>query len=297
MAPYNHPRCALNDRLAAISDYNHAETEFMSNPTQSQVAIVVGGLVLLGSVLFMANYRIVPNERYDDLIARAAGAPGAKAGDPATTIPPATSPPATPPPAAPSPPPQGGPPPAQGGYPTGALVGSKHVLDYTGSASKGPSSAPVTVAVFSDFQCPACSQWIEPIQSTMATYGNKIRFVFKHLPLPMHNNARKAALASEAANNQGKFWPMHDLLFQNQNALSRADLERYAGQLGLDLGKFKKDFDDPETRKRVDRDFQEANRIGVPGTPTFFIDGMRADIAAPHQLDALIGNAVTKAKP
>ncbi len=264
----------------------------MSNPTQSQVAMMLGAGALVGMTYFMVNYRIVPNERYDDLIARAAGAP--QATSPANdSAPVAVPPPAAPPP----PPPQGGPPPGQGGYPTGALVGSKHALDYTGSASKGPSSAPVTVAVFSDFQCPACSQWIQPIQSTMATYKDKIRFVFKHLPLPMHNNARNAALASEAASNQGKFWPMHDLLFQNQNALSRADLDRYAGQLGLDLGKFKKDFDDPETRKRVDRDFQEANRIGVPGTPTFFIDGMRADVAAPHQLDALIGKAVNKAKP
>ena len=110
-----------------------------------------------------------------------------------------------------------------------------------------------------------------------------MKIVFKHLPLAMHKNAKSAAAATEAAYQQGKFWEMHDLIFENQRQLSTDKYNELAGTLGLDIAKFKKDFASAEIKKRVDTDSKEAASLGVTGTPAFFINGRFLSGAKPFE--------------
>jgi protein-disulfide isomerase len=110
-----------------------------------------------------------------------------------------------------------------------------------------------------------------------------VKIVFKHLPLAMHKNAKSAAVATEAAYRQGKFWEMHDLIFQNQRQLSAEKYYELAGTLGLDVAKFKKDFASAEVTKAVETDSQEAAALGVTGTPAFFINGSFLSGAKPFE--------------
>ncbi len=110
-----------------------------------------------------------------------------------------------------------------------------------------------------------------------------MKIVFKHLPLAMHKNAKSAAAATEAAYLQGKFWEMHDLVFANQKQLSAEKYYSFAGTLGLDMAKFKKDFASAEIKKKVDTDSKEANSLGVTGTPAFFINGRFLSGAKPFE--------------
>jgi predicted DsbA family dithiol-disulfide isomerase len=105
----------------------------------------------------------------------------------------------------------------------------------------------------------------------------------KNLPLPMHKNSMGAALAMQAANRQGKAWLMYDKMFENQRALGREELERYANELGLDVGKFKTDLDDPKLKDEVDGDLRVAQTVGVGGTPTFFVNGQPVTGARPFE--------------
>jgi protein-disulfide isomerase len=138
---------------------------------------------------------------------------------------------------------------------------------------RGNRKAAVTVVMFSDFQCPFCARAVPAVKSVEATHGDRVRIVWKHLPLSMHQNAMPAALAAEAAREQGKFWEMHDKLFSDQAALSPATYERYARELGLDLPRFKAAMLAPATSQRVIQDAQLAGAAGVNGTPTFVVDG------------------------
>ncbi len=110
-----------------------------------------------------------------------------------------------------------------------------------------------------------------------------MKIVFKHLPLRMHKNAKSAAAATEAAHLQGKFWEMHDLVFQNQRQLSAEKYYELAGTLGLDSAKFKKDFASLEIRRTVEADQQEAGKLGVTGTPAFFVNGLFLSGAKPFE--------------
>jgi protein-disulfide isomerase len=114
-------------------------------------------------------------------------------------------------------------------------------------------------------------------------YKDKVRIVFKHLPLEIHKNAMGAALASEAARNQGKFWEYHDKLFANQSKLELNDLKQYAKEIGLDLARFEKDLVNLDLKKRVEDDMAEAKAIGVTGTPGFFINGRFSSGAKPFE--------------
>ncbi|MCK8497351.1 MULTISPECIES: DsbA family protein [Myxococcus] len=137
----------------------------------------------------------------------------------------------------------------------------------------GPRDAQVTVEVWSDFQCPFCQRGASTVEGLRERYGDKIRIVFRHMPLPRHENARLAAAAAMAAHEQGRFWQMHDVLFDNQGALDRASLEKYAKALGLDLASFKRALDTKAWDNYVEADRLEAQRRGIVGTPTFFING------------------------
>jgi protein-disulfide isomerase len=141
------------------------------------------------------------------------------------------------------------------------------------SYSKGPDTAKVTIVEWSEFQCPFCTRVLPTIEQLRKDYGDDLRVVFKHNPLPMHNRAMAAAKAAEAAGKQGKFWEMHDLLFANQRELTDENFEAWAKEIGLDVAKFKKDMDDPALQKKITADQQLGNKLGARGTPAFFING------------------------
>ena len=139
--------------------------------------------------------------------------------------------------------------------------------------ARGKKDAPVTVVEFSDFQCPFCGRAVQPVKDVEQAFGKDILIVWKHMPLPFHPNAMPAAIAAEAAREQGKFWQMHDKLFANQQALSDAVYEQYAKELGLDLARFRAALRAPETRKRIEQDAAAAAAAGVTGTPSFIVNG------------------------
>jgi protein-disulfide isomerase len=137
---------------------------------------------------------------------------------------------------------------------------------------RGPAQAKVTVALFSDFQCPFCSRVEPTLRQLEEAYPGQIRIVWKHQPLPFHPNALPAARAAEAAREQGKFWPMHDRLFSNQAGLSEATYTQYAKELGLDLARFERDAKGEAGKKRIEEDQALGNKVGANGTPTMFVN-------------------------
>jgi Na+/H+ antiporter NhaA len=140
---------------------------------------------------------------------------------------------------------------------------------------RGPSDAPVTVVEYGDFECPYCGQAEAVIRELLAGHGD-VRYVWRHLPLSdVHPRAQRAAQAAEAAAEQGAFWEMHDLLLSHQDALGVGDLVRYAGELGLNVERFRDDLRRNTGAARVAEDVDSADLSGVSGTPTFFINGRR----------------------
>jgi len=150
-----------------------------------------------------------------------------------------------------------------------------------GAPSKGPADAKVTIVEFSDFQCPFCSRVNPTLKQIEDTYGKDVRIVFRHLPLPFHKEAKPAAEAAMAAHEQGKFWEMHDKLFQSQRDLTRETFERYAKEIGLDMKKFTAALDSGKFRSYVDNDERYAGTVGASGTPAFFINGKLVSGAQP----------------
>ena len=151
------------------------------------------------------------------------------------------------------------------------------------SPALGPSSAPIELVEFSDFQCPFCYRAHPTVKQVLSTYGSKIRFVYRNYPLPNHPNARPAAEAAQCANDQGQFWAYHDRLFADQTKLGNDDLKASAAALGLDAGRFNACFDSHKYKARVDTDLQAGNEAGVNGTPAFFINGRSLSGAQPFE--------------
>lgn len=168
--------------------------------------------------------------------------------------------------------------------------------------SKGPDDAKVVLTEFGDLQCPVCSNYETQIlqKEIFPNYGDKIRFVWKHFPLnpQPHKNAFNAAVASEAANAQGKFWQMHDILFAKQAEWSDLDdpaskFADYAGQIGLDVGKFKQDYGSKKFDDRINADKNLGEKLSVQGTPTFFVNGvMVPNDGGPDGLKKALDNAL-----
>jgi protein-disulfide isomerase len=149
------------------------------------------------------------------------------------------------------------------------------------AVTKGPATAKVTIVEVSEFQCPFCSRVLPTMAQIKDTYGEDVRFAFKHNPLPFHADAPLASEAALAAGEQGKFWEMHDKLFANQQKLKREDIESYAAELGLDMARFKGALDSHKFQAQIERDKQEASNFGARGTPTFFINGRKVRGAVP----------------
>lgn len=162
-----------------------------------------------------------------------------------------------------------------------------------GSPSLGPDSAPVTIVTFSDFECPFCARAVPTLKQLLQSYPGKIRLVFKHLPLPMHKNAGSAARAAIAAQAQGKFWEMHDRIFENQRSLDAASLEKLARELKLDLKRFNRDSQASSAQSRMIEDMSTASRLGVRSTPSFFMNGAMVKGALPlDQWNRLIAKII-----
>ena len=155
-------------------------------------------------------------------------------------------------------------------------------IEVGNAPARGPKNAPVTIVAYSDFECPFCSRVVPTLKQLEEEYKGKIRVAFKHQPLGFHANAKPAAMASMAAHEQGKFWEYHDKLFANQRALDRVSLDRYAEELKLDMGKFKAAMDSNKYDAQISADMAEATRVGVNGTPTFFINGRALVGAQPN---------------
>jgi protein-disulfide isomerase len=149
------------------------------------------------------------------------------------------------------------------------------VIATKGAPEFGVADAKVTIVEFSDFQCPYCSQAAEVTNQVKEKYGKQVRFIFRQFPLDFHKDAHLAAQAALAAADQGKFWEYHDLLFANQKALTRDDLEKYATKSKLDLAKFRKALDEGTYKKQVDNDLALGQKVAVSGTPTMFVNGKR----------------------
>jgi protein-disulfide isomerase len=142
----------------------------------------------------------------------------------------------------------------------------------------GPDDALVTLVEYGDYECPFCGRAHHAVQEVLRRVGPNARFAFRHFPLTqMHPHALEAAEAAEAAGAQGMFWPMHDMLFENQDALDRESLLGYAEALGLDTERFARDLAADAHIDKVRNDFHTGVRSGVNGTPTFFVDGVRHD--------------------
>jgi protein-disulfide isomerase len=152
-----------------------------------------------------------------------------------------------------------------------------------GRPARGSKDATVEIIEFSDFQCPFCQRANPTVQRVLTTYGDRIRFVYRHYPLPNHPNARPAAEAAVCAQDQGKFWEYHDRLFANPTKLTDADLKQHAGAIGLDTAAFADCFDSHKHKASVDADIAAANELGVTGTPAFFINGRSLEGAQPFE--------------
>jgi protein-disulfide isomerase len=146
-------------------------------------------------------------------------------------------------------------------------------LPENNSAVKGPANAAVTITLFDDFQCPYCARLLPTLDKVLAAYPKQVKVVFKHFPLSMHKFAQSAALASIAARNQGKFWPLHDQLFANYNKLDDAKIRELAESVGLDMARFDQDMANPALPREILGDIQLGTKAGVRGTPAAYING------------------------
>jgi protein-disulfide isomerase len=164
------------------------------------------------------------------------------------------------------------------------------------SPVRGDAAGPVTIVEFSDFQCPFCARAAPLIDEVLKKYPKGVRFVYKQFPLPMHPVARPAAHWSMAAQEQGKFWQMHDVLIQNQPTLDPAKAEQYAKQAGLDVKRFKADLEKNNAayEKRIDAEMQLGEGVDVRGTPTLFIDGKKVRVRTVEGMGAMIDGGLAK---
>jgi protein-disulfide isomerase len=158
--------------------------------------------------------------------------------------------------------------------------------------SRGEKNAPVTIVVFTDFQCPSCAAMHPVVDEAQKSYGNRVRLVIRDFPLVIHQQARKAAEAANAANAQGKFFEYIAVLFKNQSALDVASLKKYATDLGLDRAKFDAALDNGQYAAEVNSDTADGEAYGVDGTPTIFVNGVRLRNLTPEGLRAAIDRAL-----
>lgn len=162
-------------------------------------------------------------------------------------------------------------------------------------------SAAVTLVEFADYQCPACGAYHSTLKRLLSDFEGKLNFVYRNFPLTQHKNSRTAAFAAEAAGEQGKFWEMHDRIFEEQAQWSEKDnakdiFVQYARDLGLDIDRLKQDMDNSKIQSKINRDFGDGNAVGVNSTPTFFLNGEKLINPGSYEIfKTLIQAAIDKA--
>lgn len=172
--------------------------------------------------------------------------------------------------------------------------------------TKGAGTTGVKLVEYGDFQCPYCEQYSPTVDSILQEYGDKITFQFRNFPLQnLHKNAFAAARAAEAAGLQGKYWEMHDTLYQASNWQDWSEsndatkfFETYASQLGLNSAQYKKDFASSKVNDLINADMAAGNKLGITGTPTFFVDGKQVTINnTPDAFKKVLDAAIAKKSP
>jgi protein-disulfide isomerase len=174
-------------------------------------------------------------------------------------------------------------PPAGARAPKPAQGERRSVVVAPDDATWGPPSARVTLVEFSDFQCPYCARATPTLKRIKEEYGDQVRIVFKHHPLPFHKDAPLASQAAIEAHAQGKFWEFHDRLFGDVKSIKREHLEAHAQALGLDMAQFRGALDSGVHAAKVERDAGEAQALGASGTPAFFVNGRFLSGAQPFE--------------
>ena len=167
-------------------------------------------------------------------------------------------------------------------------------ISVEGSPYMGPENAPVTIAVFDDYECGYCAGMEATFGQLLARYPQKLKLVIKQYPLRSHPKAREAAIAAIAAHQQGKFWQVHSQIFANQKDLSTQKLDEIAESVGLDMIRFKQDLLSQEVLSLIVRDVREGQKIGVSGTPTIFINGKHVTDRSFQNLSNLIEQELVK---
>jgi protein-disulfide isomerase len=153
--------------------------------------------------------------------------------------------------------------------------------------TQGPADAPATLVQYGDYECPYCGEAYPIVKEVQRRMGDRLRFVFRNFPISTsHPHAEHAAEAAEAAGAQGRFWEMHDLLYERQQHLADRDLHDDASELGLDVDRFDKELAAHDYAERVHEDFMSGVRSGVNGTPTFYVNGVRHDDS--YEMDVLL---------
>jgi protein-disulfide isomerase len=152
-----------------------------------------------------------------------------------------------------------------------------YAIPLDGAPIRGRQDAPVTIVEFSDFQCPFCARSQPMLEQALAKYPERVRLVYKHFPLSFHPVAMPAAVASAAAQEQGKFWELHDVLFEQGQNLTTERFDDYAKQAGLDVERFRKDLTEKhaEYERRVQQDYRHGLEADVRGTPTIYVNGKK----------------------
>lgn len=172
-------------------------------------------------------------------------------------------------------------------------------IDYSKGQKIGSDSAKVKLVEFSDFQCPACKSAEPAIKQALSKYPDDLQFIYRHFPLPQHTYAKQAATLAEAAGEEGKFWEMHDKIFETQtewSALSDSDAAafflRIAKELGLDEEKIKQQIAENTFQSKIDDDLSEGRGLEVNSTPTFFLNGRKLTLQKFEDLNTAVANAL-----
>lgn len=164
------------------------------------------------------------------------------------------------------------------------------------TTTKGPATASAYLVEFSDFQCPACKSFAPIVDEITATYKDKLLFAYRHFPLDQHQFAVKTALASEAANEQGKFWEMYRYLFDNQEKFTDELIAAAGKEVKLDEKKYTEALRSEKYKDKVFKDLADGKKFGVNATPTFFLNGIKLNLPAPQDLRRAVDAAIAGIK-
>jgi protein-disulfide isomerase len=160
---------------------------------------------------------------------------------------------------------------------------ARKIISVAGAPIRGKADAPITIVEYGDFQCPFCKKSRPTLKQILDTYPEQVRIIYKHFPLSFHREAMNAHRASLAAGEQGKFWQMHDLIFDSPAGLSPDAMKKHAQELGLDLAKFDADYGSDRILAKITADQEEGKKALVRGTPAFFVNGKMISGAQPFE--------------